>query len=127
MVFGKGTPELAAFYEAQYAIAPGAVECMNLMQASWQPFQDIYEWVMPDGFTVRIPIIQTCKQKIEVDEADHTTFQYQTDVICGTEEGISLAANICHSTDGYIAREVARKCPFDLLAIHKSHCGSKTF
>jgi hypothetical protein len=118
VVFGDKTPELSAFYDAQRLVAPGAVELMKIIQECWQPYTDIHQWVMPDGFTVRVPVIQADTTKIEVDEADHITFKYQTDVIAGTAKGISLLANVIQSCDGYVAREMVRRCPFDMISIH---------
>lgn len=118
LVFGKNTPEYYAFYEAQEIVAPGAVEIMKLIQKCWQPYADTHEWVMPDGFHVIVPVVESFVGKVEVDEADHLTFQYQTDAICGAEQGISLLANVIQSCDGYVAREMVRRCPFDMISVH---------
>ena len=68
---------------------------------------------MPDGFTVHIPVMTTVESVIEVDELDHATFTYQHDINAGTEKGVSVAANVAHSTDGMVVREICRRCNFD--------------
>jgi len=69
-VFGDGTPEFFAFHEANKQVAPGAVELMDVLLASWQPYALSHDWTMPDGFTVYCPVMVKTDTKIEVDELD---------------------------------------------------------
>lgn len=93
-IFGEDTEEYQAFMEANKVIAPGAVEFMHIVQQCWQSYADYHTWVMPDGFVVIIPVIQSKVVKIEVDELDHLSFNHTVNIVEGEEKGISLAANI---------------------------------
>jgi len=112
-VFGDGTEEYYAFHEANRRVAPGACELLDIFLQSWQPYALSHSWVMPDGFTVYVPVMVQKDTKIEVDELQHCSFIYRHDVNEGTEKGLSLAANICHATDGMVVRELSRRCNYD--------------
>ena len=116
-VFGDGTPEFYAFHEANRNVAPGACELLDIMLESWQPYALDHSWVMPDGFTVYVPVMVQVDTKIEVDELDHAAFVYRHDVNCGTEKGLSLAANGIHSIDGMVVRELSRRCNYDVYQL----------
>lgn len=119
--FGKGTRKHKAFVDAIKSRLPGANELMHLFQSCWNPEAEYYDWVMPDGHHVHIPVKDTVKKKIEVDELDHMTFLYQTTIVSPQTEGRALAANIVHSVDGYVAREMIRRAHaqgFQLATIH---------
>lgn len=122
-VFGDGTPELKAFYQMLHRELPGAMECMNDIQSCWNPTALDYAWTLPDGHRAVMKVMVDKDMKIEVDELDHATFTYRTQVNMATEKGLSLAANVVHSIDGWIAREMyrrAHKQGFDLITIHDS-------
>lgn len=126
-VFGKDTPELYAFYEVLNKELPGAMAAMSIMQSCWQPYAKKHSWKLPDGHVAQVKVIQASDKKIEVEELDKATFTYRTYINEGTDNGISLAANIVHSIDGYVVREMVRrshKQGFDLLCIHDSFWAS---
>ena len=112
-VFGDGTPEFYAFHEANKTVAPGACELLELSLDSWQPYALDHTWIMPDGFTVFVPVMVQVETKIEVDELDHASFTYVHEVNQGTEAGLSLAANTIHSVDGMVVREISRRCNYN--------------
>lgn len=119
--FGKGTKKTRAFLSALKSRMPGAEELMVLFQSFWNPEAEYYDWVMPDGHHVHIPVKEVVKKKIEVDEFHHMTFTYQTSVISPQEKGRALAANIVHSIDGFVARQMIRMANmqgFQLATIH---------
>lgn len=121
-IFGEDTVELACFYEAQATIAPGAVQVMDMLLKSWQPFALTHEWVLPDGFEAKCKVMDAVDVKIEVDELDHMTFTHRFYENKGTETGLSIAANIVHSIDGMLVREINRRCnynPVRLQAVHE--------
>ena len=94
---------------------------MRLFQSHWDPTAEYYRWVMPDSFTVRVPVIATVSKKIEVDEFNHKTFTYMTSVLQPQKRGRSLAANITHSVDSWVMREMVRRANaqgFELIAVH---------
>ncbi len=119
-LFGKGTPELRAFYQALQNIAPGAADLMHIFMQAWQPYAEEHSWVMPDGFQVRVPVIQKAQEMIHIPDLD-TEVLLQSSVIEGELKGISLPAHITHSVDSYVMREVIKRCPFELLCTHDEY------
>jgi DNA-directed RNA polymerase len=123
MIFGEETKELKKFYKTLHKKLPGAVLCMEIIQDLWDPEASHYRWTLPDGHHVVMPVLHTVDKKVEIDELDHATFTYRTTVVAPAETGLALAANVIHSIDGYICREMVRKAHqqgFHLLTIHDS-------
>ena len=92
MIFGDETDELMAFYQAQELVAPGACYMMRELLDSWQPYALEHSHTLPDGFHVRVPVLQKMKAKIEIDELDHTTLTYIYEDNIGSEFGLAVAA-----------------------------------
>ena len=122
-VFGEDTPELEAFYEAADTVAPGAMKMLTMCLYAWQNKYN-HTWIMPDFFTCHIPVLIMKDFKIEVDELDHKTFTYRTAINEPQESGLSLAANITHSVDSLIVREMGRRLNYNKtkVLIAKSIC-----
>ena len=112
-LFGEGTPELEAFYEAMRTVAPGAWELLHDLLESWQPFSKIHCWQLPDGFEAKVKVMQAVEDRIEVEELDHASFTYKYYVNEGQKKGLSNAANVVHSVDAYVLRCVHRRCNYD--------------
>lgn len=120
-IFGEKTPELAAFYQAGKEMAPGADELLQDLLDSWQPFALLHQWKLPDGFDARVKVMQKEECRIEVDELDHTSFTYEYYVNQGSESGLANAANVIHSIDAFVLREMVRRCNhrgLDLIGLH---------
>lgn len=113
VIFGDDTPELAAFYKAVEIVAPGAWELLQDLLDSWQPYALAHEWKLPDGFDAKVKVMDMQETRIEVDELDHATFTYQYAVNEGSERGRANVANVIHSVDGFILRELIRRCDYD--------------
>ncbi len=122
-IFGEGTKELAAFYEAAQTTAPGAWQLLQDLLGSWKPFALSHEWIMPDGFEVKVKVMSKKDTRIEVDELNHATFSYEYYVNEGTKFGLSNAANVIHSIDAYIVRCMHRRCNYDLQAVKYARDG----
>jgi len=120
IVFGDGTKELKAFYEVQEIVAPGAARLMQIFPTFWQPYADEHSWVMPDGFQVRKSVIQTVQELIHIPDLDEEVL-FQTSEVKGKQKGISLGADICHSCDAYVMREVVKRAAFEVLVIHDEY------
>lgn len=112
-LFGEDTPELNAFYQAAQQVAPGAWELLQDLLASWQSYALQHAWKLPDGFDAIVKVMQKQELRIEVDELDHATFSYEYYENKGTKKGLSNAANVVHSVDGYILRSMHRRCNYD--------------
>lgn len=119
--FGKDTEDLHKFYDALYTELPGAIDTLELIQECWDPTAYEYNWSLPDGHQVNMKVFQTVDKKIEVDELDHRTFTFRTMMNTPKNKGRSLAANLVHSVDGYIAREVVRRCHADSVQVATIH------
>ena len=119
-LFGEDTPELKAFYQMLEMKAPLACELMRIMLASWQPFAQMHSWTAPDGFEVKCPVMVPVDVRVEVDELDHATFTHRFYENEGTEKGLANAANIVHSCDGTLVREMNRRCNYDLNQVNKA-------
>lgn len=130
-IFGEETPELEGFYKAQYAVAPGACELMDYMLATWKRDALTHEWVLPDGFHTRVKVMYDVDLKVEVDELGGTTFthRFQENIITNdyaakqdfpVKDGVANAANIVHSIDGMIVREMGRRCNYEEAKLRKA-------
>ena len=108
--FGKDTPELAAFYRMIDELMPGADILNRDLLALWQPDAFEHCWTMPDGFDVRIKVMVGVQKTFQFMEKTETLTEY---VNQPAESGLSLGANIVHSIDGMIVREMGRRCSYD--------------
>lgn len=119
-IFGEGEA-LMAFYAALRSRMPGAVELMKLFQSFWNSKATAYEWAMPDGHVVYWPVMEAVDKGIEIDEAHHLRFTFRSKQPRAQFRGLSLAANLTHSVDGYVCREMIRRSQaqgFHMAPIH---------
>lgn len=119
-IFGEGDG-LTAFFGALKERLPGPFELMQLFQSFWDPTATKYTWAMPDGHVVHIPVTVKEERGLEIDEAKHLRFQYRAEIVAPKPKGMSLAANIVHSVDGWMARQMvirAKEQGFMLAPIH---------
>jgi hypothetical protein len=117
-IFGEDTPELDAFYQAAYEMAPGAWELLQDLLASWQSYALVHEWKLPDGYDARVKVMKKIeapdpRARIEIDELNHATFTYEYFINEGSKRGLSNVANVIHSVDAYIMRTMHRRCNYD--------------
>lgn len=110
LIFGEDTAELAAFYQACQEMAPGALNLLQELLYSWQPYAPVHAWTLPDGFDARVKVMQKEETRIEVDELDHASFTYEYYVNQGSKKGLANVANVVHSIDAFILREMVRRC-----------------
>lgn len=133
--FGEDTPALDAFYEILFRELPGAMECMEDIQSCWNDDTSKHLWTLPDGHVASVKVMAPIDKKVEVnelvnDEGSHATFTHRVYVNKPQEDGLSLAANVIHSIDGYIVREMYRMAEeqgFELLTIHDSFWASPNY
>jgi hypothetical protein len=116
-LLGKGTPQLRSFYKMVTETFKGPWELTQELINAWQPYAAYHEWNLPDGHTAHVKVMQTKDVVIELDELDHATFTHRVMVNEGTESGVSLVANVTHSIDAMLVREVTRRCNFDRLEL----------
>lgn len=108
-VFGEGAL-LTTFFETMGEEAPGAWELNETMKDLWNPEALSNDWVMPDNFHVHV--------KIMGQQSDYINFldkpyEVKYAVNMAIEKGRSLGANMTHSIDGMIVREMLLRCNYD--------------
>lgn len=123
-IFGDGTKELAAFYDAMNIVAPGPWQLLQALLASWQSHALSHSWTLPDGFEAKVKVMDKVETRIEVDELEHSSFTYEYRINRGLPLGHakskSNAANVVHSFDAYVLRSVHRRCNYDREMVEQS-------
>ncbi len=108
-VFGEGAL-LDIFYATLHDMAPAAWELNEQMPALWNPNGLSHDWILPDNFHVKVKVMGNTKQTVHF---LNENFDIITKENMPLEEGRSLGANIVHSIDGFIVREIKRRCEYD--------------
>lgn len=109
--------QLQAFVYAVEKTVPILGEMKALMDSCWDTSLKYHKFSLPDGHDLRLPTMVLHQERIEI--AD-TSFTYQWKDVGVSEDSTSLLANVVHAVDGYVAREMVRRCPFELAHIHDS-------
>jgi hypothetical protein len=126
-VFGEDTPELAAFYATLEKECPGPMEMMEDIKQCWNSDALIHSWSLPDGHTAYVPVMVGVSKKIEVAELNKATFTYKTEINEPSTYNVPLIANIVHSVDAYVVREMIRMANaqgFEMVTIHDAYFAS---
>ena len=108
-VFGEGI-RLKTFENVMETVASGPWALNKFLLQCGNPDANRYVWVLPDNFHAVI--------KVMVPEVQTVNFLGKpfdiTRMVQGTEEKTRmLSANITHSIDGMVVREMLRRCNFD--------------
>ena len=115
-VFGEGAM-LQAFKDTMNAAAPGVWALNSAMLDLWQADTLSHDWSMPDNFHVRNKVMADRKETVLfLDDA----YEVYTKVNAPVETGKSIGANICHSIDGMIVREMGRRCTYEPAQLRKA-------
>ena len=69
-----------------------------------------YGWVLPDGFTVHVTVKKTLYENISFMGQTHSLKREVNEPV---EEGRSIGANVVHSIDAMIVREISRRCNYN--------------
>lgn len=112
-LFGEDSDELAAFYQANWIVFPGANELLSDLLSLWQSGALSHDWILPDNFHAHVKVMQMVETRIEVDELDHATCTYEYAVNEGKDRDVKTAANVIHSIDAYVLRTMQRRCGYD--------------
>lgn len=121
-LFGEDTEELLTFREACYDVAPGVFTLLGELLATWRPYAMSHEWVLPDNYHVKCRVMETITAEgVQIDELDKASFTYQYKENVGLREGLSNAANIVHSVDAFVLRELVRRCNYDRDLVEEAH------
>ena len=113
-VFGEGTPELKAFYQAIHKMAPGACSLMDDLGGAIDVERTRYNWTLPDGFEVKTIVEVPVDMKVELEELKTATGKASTFTHRVYREGQdpyykAVQANSIHSCDAFVVREMKRR------------------
>lgn len=107
--FGEGDL-LETFYQTMFEDAPGISKANVGILNLWDPTVNQYNWTLPDGFEVNAKVMGKVKHSAMFLDQKYEVIQK---VQMPQERGLSLGANVVHSVDGMIVREIVRRCDFD--------------
>ena len=113
-VFGD---HIELFYSTMETMAPGAWDLNQGLQDLWEMFTaSDYAWVLPDNFHAYI----------ETKKSEHIPFTFlntpykMVKKIDGRPDfHKGLGPNMIHSVDGFIVREMFRRCSYDFRVIQR--------
>lgn len=108
--------ELKAFYAVIEGFLPGADRVMDAINECWNSEATSHEWVMPDGHNVYVPVVEATNGIYSDAEFGDIPLRWLHQTT--SENYRSLCPNIIHSVDGYVAREMVRRCKFQLSHVH---------
>ena len=108
--------ELEVFYEVITGLLPGAEDVMNTINECWNYDADYHSWIMPDGHTVYTAIIEGTNGIYTDNELGDLPLRWYHKT--KSDNYRSLCPNVIHSIDGYVAREMVRRCDFQLSHVH---------
>ena len=103
--------QLAAFYQVIQQLFPGAYKVMDIINNLWNTNGSHHRWTLPDGHVAHVPVLGTVKYNTPYGSI------YRTELVTSPNYR-SLLPNVIHSIDGYIAREMIRRCDFEVIHIH---------
>lgn len=112
-VFGEGEL-LRVFYSTMQELAPAAWELNQAFLDMWD--DDAFEnsWVLPDNFHVNVKIMNQVRDTVHFMNQPFDVFYKVNSPV---KRGRSLCANVTHSVDGMIVRELTRRCSYDPVRI----------
>tara|TARA_R100001530_G_scaffold33034_1_gene25964 strand:+ start:936 stop:2684 length:1749 start_codon:yes stop_codon:yes gene_type:complete len=108
--------ELEVFYEVIAGLLPGAEAVMNTINDCWNYDADYHSWIMPDGHTAYTAIVEGTSGIYADNELGNIPLRWYHKT--KSDNYRSLCPNVIHSIDGYVAREMVRRCDFQLSHVH---------
>lgn len=113
--FGEDTPELKAFYQAIDELLPGADMLNRDLISLWNPDAYVHSWILPDGFDVVVKVMDSVKHPVQFLGETYEVIEKANQP---KSKGLSMGANIIHSLDGMVVREMNRRCNYDVDRIN---------
>jgi hypothetical protein len=114
-VFGEG-PLLMAFFRTLEQETPYIWDLNKAFLRMWDPTRYDYTWVLPDNFHVVVKVTDTEQETVDFMGGTYTSEKV---VNRPTPTGRSIGANITHSVDGFIVRELGRRCDYDPAKVQR--------
>jgi len=101
--------ELTVFYQTLKEYCPWPWQLNQYLLDNWNPTVSFYHWLMPDCHTVHIPVTNMEYHKISFVNQQLTV---PVAINAPNKYGRSLSANLVHSVDGFVVREMIRRCNY---------------
>ena len=102
------SPEaLPVFYQVMTEKTPLVWELNEALKEMWDSNALSHSWVLPDGFEVVIPVMGIKKETV-IFGGKSIEVTYKENM--PKKRGRSLCANLVHSVDGMVVREIVRRC-----------------
>lgn len=114
-IFGEGKL-LQTFINTMEELAPAAWALNQVFLDIWDSTVLSHDWVLPDNFHVHVNVMGTVKEKVQF---FNKPYEVVTEVNMPKEKGRSIAANSVHSIDGFLVRELTRRCDYNPNVIDK--------
>ena len=112
--------QLLVFESVLSGLLPGVEDVMGAINDCWDDGATEHSWTLPDGHRVIVPVITPVDYLYDDGVLNVPYRVYEN--IPSNLKWRSLCPNVIHSIDGYIAREMVRRCNFDLVHIHDCFC-----
>ena len=109
-VFGSVEGLFETFIQTMTDMAPGVWELNTAFLGMWNPEALSYNWVLPDNFHVHTKVKGAIKEEVLYDGNIFEIAQYKN---IPQKTGRSIGANVTHSIDSYIVRELCRRAMHD--------------
>ena len=101
--------EVGVFYDTVSRMLPGADALNRVLIGLWNPETLAHQWTLPDGFDVHIKVMG---QEVTPFQFLGNTYEAVRNVNAPSPKEVSLAANIIHSLDGMVVREMVARCMY---------------
>lgn len=101
------------FLQACQETFTGATELLEVCKNSWRSYAKSHSWVLPDNFHVFIPVTNTVVEKRQIEELFGYNMSISHTRVEGRKYAVANGANIIHSIDAYLLREMVRRCNYN--------------
>ncbi len=107
------------FVQAVEDVVPGFYSIMNQVNELWNKNWISVSFTMPDGFIVVVK--PTSSKWVDFKLFGQLPITAKVGGVEKEKQALILYVSIIHAVDAYIAREVQRRCKFDLITIHDGY------
>ena len=105
------------FVDACLDVAPRAFQLMPVLINSYNPHQT-QTWILPDGFVCHIRATEKIEKRLYIEELN-STVTVGLEVEASKDYSVENAANITHSIDALVVRNMFRRCNYNAEQIEQ--------
>lgn len=110
-VFGE---DAHSFTQAYEKAVPTAYAVREVLLAAWNAEALFHEWMLPDGHTAHVKVMDTVDVKGKFLNKAYTQ---RVQINRAMKKGMSLPANVIHSYDAFVVREVTGRCAWSTKVV----------